>query len=116
MLFLTILTLPISKIPVLPPVIQCFINVNLRMLLMKEYNPDKHARIHFLLDHTQARNLFLLLKNIVTSLFYHRAALGQRRKTAATAIAHRAHELFDKGNKKEQMLFRFCSTHNTAGH
>ena len=58
MLFLTILTLPILKIPVLPPLIQCFINVNLRMLLMKEYNPDKHARIHFLLDHTQARGLF----------------------------------------------------------
>ena len=72
---------------------------------MKEYNPDKHARIHFLLDHTQARNLFLLLKkDIVTLLIYHRAALGQRRKTAATAIAHRAHELFDKGNKRTNVV------------
>ena len=87
------------------------------MLLMKEYNPDKHARIHFLLDHTQARNLFLLLKKYHhPTFFYHRAALGQRRKTAATAIAHWAHELSDKGNKKEQMLLGFCSTHNTAGH
>ena len=71
---------------------------------MKEYNPDKHARIHFLLDHTQARNLFFLLKKYRYLAFYHRAALGQRRKTAATAIAHRAHELFDKGNKRTNVV------------
>ena len=65
------------------------------MLLMKEGDPATHARIHFLMDHTQVFVVFSFFLSQMTNYPF----LGEGRETVTAAVANGIDELLNKGNQ-----------------
>ena len=66
------------------------------MLLMKEGDPATHARIHFLMDHTQ---VFVVFSFFSSSQMTNYPFLGEGRETVTAAVANGIDELLNKGNQ-----------------
>ena len=66
------------------------------MLLMKEGDPATHARIHFLMDHTQ---VFVVFSFFFSSQMTNYPFLGEGRETVTAAVANGIDELLNKGNQ-----------------
>ena len=65
------------------------------MLLMKEGDPATHARIHFLMDHTQVFVVFSFFSSQMTNCPF----LGEGRETVTAAVANGIDELLNKGSQ-----------------
>ena len=69
---------------------------------MKEGDPATHARIHFLMDHTQVFVVFSFFLSQMTNCPF----LGEGRETVTAAVANGIDELLNKGN--QSLLQRSC--------